>query len=80
MKSRKIYTCDCCGKEFKEPSYTDQEMSILNFTIIYDNDKRFLGMNGEVHALCANCTRKLKEALKSIGYKTMYDRFSSCDI
>lgn len=80
MKIKKIYTCDCCGEEFKEPGYIEPEMSILNFSIIYDQDKFTIGKNGENHALCAKCTRKLKQALKDIGYKTVYKNFETYGI
>lgn len=85
MKTEITYICDCCGNRFQEANCINGEMSILNFKVIYPgestgNIEHTLGINGEDHALCKFCTKKLLVALKEIGYEEMYDGCSTCKI
>lgn len=85
MKTEITYICDCCGNRFQGANNVNGEMSILNFKVIYPGASTIdteltLGSNGEDHALCKFCTRKLIGALKEMGYEEMYDGCSSCKI
>ena len=86
MKTRTIYRCDCCGKEFSEPDHHNPPMSILDFRMIcggestHDNELT-LGMNGDKIALCHDCTERLLKFLSSeMGFTELYDGTSALGI
>ena len=85
MKTRNVYECDMCHKEFNEPSYNDGHMSVINFELIYNdgsigNKSRTLGVNGNDIALCPKCTDKFLKMLKDFGFKYLNEGCSGCEI
>lgn len=85
MKTKTIYICDLCGKEFNDPQYNDPDMSLLKFEVIgaaYSTSNRHLtiGENGQDIALCGDCTNKVIKALKKLGIKNLYEGCSTVQI
>lgn len=80
MNYKKVYTCDCCHKEFEEPTYLGiQVMGILSYERITANEREStLGVNGEEICLCDKCTEELDKKLREMGFKDLYQGCSSC--
>ena len=72
-----IYECDCCHKEFKEPTYLGtHSMSFLNLKIVeHTNPSTTIGADGETITLCDKCTTELRKKLREMGFKTRYIRY-----
>jgi hypothetical protein len=81
-KYKKVYTCDCCGSEFNEPSYNDPSMGVLTYKRIFNresigNAEITLGMNDDEIYLCNSCTIKFEKKLKEIGFNKLFEGCSA---
>ena len=82
MPKETIYTCNCCGKTFKEPNgfdiYPIGEFA-YRYTV-YNPDKSSKksiyclekGFDDTVY-LCPECVDKFNKLLKQMGFKTLYE-------
>ena len=85
MKIKLIYTCDCCGIEFREPDYFNPSIGILKYRRLFNKestggDELTLGVNGEDVCLCNKCMKKFEQSLIDIGFKRLHNGCSSVSL
>lgn len=80
MPKETVYTCDCCGKTFKEPQFNgDPYFSEMRFSLKKkEEDRNHLCpyelkefTNDATIYLCEKCTNELLVHLKQFGFKEL---------
>lgn len=83
MPKELIYTCDFCGKQFKEPVFpNDNGFSELRFTYkqkedgekyITNYDLKDISNDPTIY-LCDSCTKMFMKHLKEFGFKRLVSK------
>ena len=83
MPKELIYTCDFCGRQFKEPAFpNDSPLSEFRFSYKQkEEDNKYLTIyelkeftNDSTIYLCEHCTKEFMKLLKSFGFKQLVSK------